>query len=48
MVLNYHVENDFSLPQSIDGDFYRLMMNHFSKPVDHDRDRVIIFTLSIS
>ena len=48
MMSNYHVENDFGYPWSIDVDLYHLIINNFYKLIDDDYDRVITITFSVS
>ena len=43
----YHVNDDFSKAQGIDGDLNLLVMNYFYEPVDNDEDWIIAVSLPI-
>ena len=44
---HYHIDNDLNKAQSINGDLDWLIINHFCKPIDNDKDWVIAISFPI-
>ena len=43
----YHVDDNLNKAWGIDGDLDWLVINHFCKPIDNDKDRIVTVSFLI-